>query len=109
MIMTQPFSELNLMMLMPTSNPMEEAPSTAAPTSARDWLRLIRDERRKVREGMGTAEMMSATAPPRGEVLMIKQLVFFERYGKLFLADEPLIYNPEVYRTLLALPDLDAA
>lgn len=43
------------------------------------------------------------SAPPRGEMLLIKQLVFFERYGKLFLGDKPLIFDPHVYRTLLAL------
>ena len=36
-------------------------------------------------------------------MLLIKQLVFFERYGKLFLGDEPLIYDAGAYRSLLAL------
>ena len=36
-------------------------------------------------------------------MLLIKQLVFFERYGKLFLGDEPLIYDAGTYRSLLAL------
>jgi hypothetical protein len=30
--------------------------------------------------------------------------VFFERYGKLFLGQQPLIYDHDVYRSLLAMP-----
>jgi hypothetical protein len=110
MIMTQPFRDLDVTMLMPTANggpgmPGADDTPTPAPTGLRDLVRLVRQERRRLR----SASYVAPQAPPRGEMLLIKQLVFFERYGKLFLADEPLIYNPEVYRTLLALPDLDAA
>lgn len=113
MIMTAPFSELNLMMLAPSASslPGADAEGAAAiPTSAGARLRFVREERRKAkafRESGAAAQMQS---PPRGEMLLIKQLVFFERYGKLFLGDEPLIYDPEVYRALLAsTADLDAS
>jgi hypothetical protein len=33
--------------------------------------------------------------------LLSKQLVYFERYGKLFLADTPLLDDPAVFRGLL--------
>jgi hypothetical protein len=36
----------------------------------------------------------------------MKQLVFFERYGKMFLRDRPLLYDPAVYEALLRLPKL---
>jgi hypothetical protein len=110
MIMTRPFRELDLRLLVPNANGAPAAPGVAdppapVPTGILDFVRLVRQERRRLRQFPGVGPQ----APPHGEFLLIKQLVFFERYGKLFLADEPLIYNPEVYRTLLALPDLDAA
>lgn len=36
--------------------------------------------------------------------LLSKQLVYFERYGKLFLADSPLLDDPAVFRALLDAP-----
>jgi hypothetical protein len=105
MIMTSPFSELNLMMLSPTAAmPTGEAPPT--PTSPLGWLRLIRTERKRANEGGGVAALMGQPSP-RGEMLLVKQLVFFERYGKLFLGDQPLIYDPVVYKTLLELTSGD--
>ncbi|HEY1831864.1 MAG TPA: AarF/ABC1/UbiB kinase family protein [Acidimicrobiales bacterium] len=102
MIMTSPFSEIDLMMLAPptqSSLPGQERTSL----SLVGWLKLARQERRKLRQ-MGLVG--AAQAPPHSELLLIKQLIFFERYGKLFLADRPLIFDPELYRSLLALPDL---
>lgn len=98
MIMTAPFGELDLMMLTPQASIPSDAP-VALPSSLRDWLRVLRSERKKLKSGQLVALPVS---PPRGEMLLVKQLVFFERYGKLFLGDEPLLYDPEVYRSLLA-------
>lgn len=102
MIMSQPFNELDLTQLMPTAG----SPGAPAglPATRADWVRLARSERRRLRAG-GTP----ATAPPQSELLMMKQLVFFERYGKLFLGKRPLLYDLELYRSLLALPDLHPA
>jgi hypothetical protein len=99
MIMNAPFSELDLMMLTPSASLPADEP-IAAPSNPRDWVRLVRSERRKAKRNRGKASVQPI--PPRGELLLIKQLVFFERYGKMFLGDEPLLYDPDVYRTLLA-------
>lgn len=106
MIMTAPFSDLNLMMLSPSASlPTEVAEGVPPmPSTPLGWWRVARDEREKARNGEGTAALMQQQAPPRSEMLLIKQLVFFERYGKLFLGDRPLVDDPEVYRTLLGLP-----
>jgi hypothetical protein len=113
MIMTAPFSELNLMMLAPSAASLPGADADSAvpiPTSVSGRLRLVREERRKAREFRESGAAAQMQSPPRGEMLLIKQLVFFERYGKLFLGDEPLIYDPDVYRALLAsTADLAAA
>ena len=102
MIMTMPFSELNLMMLMPSASSLEQqTDAPPMPNSPRAMLKLIRSERKRMKE-TGWQEAMAQSAPPRGEMLLIKQLVFFERYGKMFLGDQPLIYDESVYRTLLA-------
>jgi hypothetical protein len=40
----------------------------------------------------------------RSLVLLGKQLAYFERYGKLFLPDTPLLHDPAAFERLLALP-----
>ena len=37
----------------------------------------------------------------RGYFLLGKQLMYFERYGKLFLKDSPILADPEFLRALL--------
>jgi tRNA A-37 threonylcarbamoyl transferase component Bud32 len=114
MIMTAPFSELDLMRLAPsaTNLPTPDDAAIKLPTSKAGHLRMLRDERRKAKELRASGITAEMSSPPRGEMLLIKQLVFFERYGKMFLGDEPLIYDPDVYRRLLAstvdalLPDV---
>lgn len=100
-IMNSPFSELDLAMLLPGADGPGSV-QIATPTTLRGWIRLIRQERRRLRE----AKAEPPAGPPRGDLLLIKQLVFFERYGKQFLGDRALIYDTDVYRALLARPDL---
>jgi hypothetical protein len=106
MIMTAPFSELNLMMLTPTASFPSETP-VELPSSPLGWLRLIRAERKKANADDRAVAVQAG--PPRGEMLLIKQLVFFERYGKLFLGDEPLLYDTSAYQSLLAMTGDDVA
>ena len=40
--------------------------------------------------------------------LLSKQLVYFDRYGKLFLPDTPLLDDPAAFRALLGAPPLQA-
>jgi hypothetical protein len=41
--------------------------------------------------------------------LLSKQLVYFERYGKLFLPDTKLLDDPSMYQALLDAPLLTSA
>lgn len=41
--------------------------------------------------------------------LLSKQLVYFDRYGKQFLPDTPLLDDPAMFRALLDAPQLDMA
>ena len=100
LIMTMPFDELNLMMLMPTAT-LPGAEVTMAPTLAAGAVALAAS---RAQADPGGGRRCADVPQPRGELLLIKQLVFFERYGKLFLGNQPLIYDPEVYQALLALP-----
>lgn len=104
LIMNMPFDQIDLMMLMPAAQ-MDAIGDTAIamPASVREWVRTVRDARRTARR----REASETLPPSRGELLLIKQLVFFERYGKMFLGDKPLIFDPDAYRRLLALPELD--
>jgi hypothetical protein len=103
MIMTEPFHSLDLMALMPQAPSASSAGAAGPPTSTLGWLRLLRSERKRLRQP-GAAP---PPAPDRGEMLLVKQLMYFERYGKLYLGDRPLIWDPEVYKALLALPEDD--
>src|SRR4029077_7537876 len=42
----------------------------------------------------------------QAQFLLSKQLVYFDRYGKMFLPDAPLLDDPEVFRALLEAPSL---
>jgi hypothetical protein len=104
-IMTAPFSEVDLTMLAPTTR-IPTAPDSPVATTGLERLRLIREERRRARRGEGISALAQPMAPPRGEILLMKQLLYFERYGKMFLRDRPLLYDPAVYEALLRLPAL---
>jgi hypothetical protein len=60
-------------------------------------LRLQRRLRRAAVEGGG---LMSEFV--RANFLLGKQLMYFERYGKLFLSDVPLVADREFFAALLA-------
>jgi hypothetical protein len=105
-IMTAPFSEVDLTMLAPTTRipAVQDSPTQA---TGLERLRLLRDERRRARRGEGISALAEPMAPPRGEILLMKQLLYFERYGKMFLRDRPLVYDPAAYQALLRLPEVD--
>jgi hypothetical protein len=98
MIMTAPFRELNLMALAPQLQAQQS--SAPMPTTRREWLTFIRAERRRLRAAGGS----SAVVPDRGEVLLVKQLLYFERIGRMHMGDQPLIWDAAIFDALLALP-----
>jgi len=99
-IMTAPFRDLNLMALAPTSATVSGGAEVVG-GSRRARLARVLAERRRVR-GLGG---LPDRPVDRGELLLVKQLVFFERHGKMFLADSPLIWDRAVFQALLALPE----
>lgn len=99
MIMTSPFRDLDLRALMVVSG--DAGGPSEMPTSMRELFKLSRQIRRRYPDGVP-----DVAAPPHGELLMMKQLAFFERYGKLFLGDRPLVYDTDVYSRLLLISEI---
>ena len=68
----------------------------------RQGVSLWRSERRRRREHLASGAIDSSF--DRGMFLLSKQLVYFDRYGKLFLPDVPLMWDREAFRMLLGEP-----
>jgi predicted unusual protein kinase regulating ubiquinone biosynthesis (AarF/ABC1/UbiB family) len=60
-------------------------------------------ERRSAFERLNEMRNREVDVEPvdRGMILLAKQLAYFERYGKLYLADRPLLADPEFFRSVL--------
>ncbi len=100
--LTRPFGEVSLAALL-------EAPQVQAARaegvrahgrSLRSVARRLRTQRRMRRIADESGGLMSDF--DRGTFLLGKQLMYFERYGKLFLADVPILADREFFATLLA-------
>ena len=94
-----PFGQVDLRATL-LSNPTPSAPDGARTVRAR--LHHWRVERRFQRTM--SSSQGAGTAFDRGTFLLSKQLVYLDRYGKLYLPDTPLLWDPEVFRQLLAAP-----
>jgi predicted unusual protein kinase regulating ubiquinone biosynthesis (AarF/ABC1/UbiB family) len=68
--------------------------------SLRSIVKRIRLQRRIHRMALDSGGLMSDF--DRGYFLLGKQLMYFERYGKLFLADVPILSDPDFLALLLA-------
>ena len=66
----------------------------------RSVVRRVRAQRRMRRIADEAGGLMSDF--DRGTFLLGKQLMYFERYGKLFLSDVPLVADREFFAVLLA-------
>jgi predicted unusual protein kinase regulating ubiquinone biosynthesis (AarF/ABC1/UbiB family) len=67
--------------------------------SLRSMIKRVRLQRRIHKMALDSGGMMSDF--DRGYFLLGKQLMYFERYGKLFLADVPILSDPEFIALLL--------
>ena len=88
-LLTLPFGEVNVSDLMSMGPPRNGGPP---PT----W----RERRRYIIHMMDSDGLGSRF--DRAQFLLGKQLVYFERYGQLFMADTPLLSDPAFYKALLA-------
>ena len=100
--LTRPFGEVSLAALVeaPQVQAVRATGAVAHERSVRSLLRLIRNQRRMRRIAEGSGGLLSDFN--RGMFLLGKQLMYFERYGKLFLADVPIMADREFIASLLA-------
>ncbi len=119
-IFSRPFGEIRLTDLLATTDSLaqkarEAAPSTgdevaaltaAARRGAREAVALWRSERRRRRDLIASGA--HETSFDRAMFLLGKQLVYFDRYGKLFLPDVPILWEREAFERLLAEPVVPA-
>jgi aarF domain-containing kinase len=110
-IFSKPFGEIDLTGLLMT--PEAGGPATTAatapdrdPATPMSTFEFWRSERRRRRALMASG--VNETAFDRGMFLLGKQLVYFDRYGKLFLPDVPLLWDRDAFERLLAEPVVPA-
>ena len=98
-----PFGQVDLRMLMGEGTVEQArggtpAPPQTRPAKVRFWL----SERRRV-AALVESEGFGGNFD-RVNFLLSKQLVYFDRYGKLYLPNTPLLYDPAAFRALLETP-----
>ena len=95
-MLTRPFNEVNLAEMMegpPVPIEMGDRPPAG--------VVLRRLATRRLRRSNGDTDQ-PGIAFDRQMFLLTKQLAYFERYGKLYLGDLPLLHDPDVFRRFLA-------
>ena len=100
--LTRPFGEVSLAALLQA--PQIEAAKVRGAAAHERTLRSVLARLRRQRRMRRIAESSGGLNSDfdRGTFLLGKQLMYFERYGKLFLSDVPILNDPDFLRQLLA-------
>lgn len=104
-VLTRPFGEISLSELLMA--PQQEI------ARKRAELRAAQGKARRSPGNHGTIQRLRrslpADLPPidRGMMLLGKQLAYFERYGKLYLKEAPLLADEDFFTAVLAAGHLD--
>jgi hypothetical protein len=116
-IMTRPFGQVSLadLMMLPqqeVNRARRQAEAERLGITDAEAARRLRALRRRVRYWRELRQLRKESAVDmpaidHGMVLLGKQLAYFERYGKLYLADVPLLHDPVFFGELLTAPPLD--
>ena len=103
-LLSSPIGEVDLraMLLGVGAN---EVPQEKARNGLRDNVGYWWEERRRQRALMASEGFGGGF--DQATFLLGKQLIYFERYGKRYLPDVPLIDDPEAYRSLLDMMGTD--
>ena len=106
--LTRPFGEVSLAGLMQTIQlQVAQAQGIEAHSrSLRAILHRLRSQRRLRRMADESGGLMSEF--DRGTFLLAKQLMYFERYGRLFVSELPILHDRAFIAQLLAGVDLSA-
>jgi predicted unusual protein kinase regulating ubiquinone biosynthesis (AarF/ABC1/UbiB family) len=108
-ILTRPFGEVSLSTLIAApQTQMARARGQRAQTgSIRSIIRRLREQRKLRRQTEAYGGMDSEF--DRGSFLLAKQLMYFERYGKMFMADTPILADRSFFESLVAAADIPPA
>jgi predicted unusual protein kinase regulating ubiquinone biosynthesis (AarF/ABC1/UbiB family) len=98
-LLTRPFGEASLATLLGAIQGRLPGTDVATRPSWRARLRRLRDQRR-LHAGV-FAHGAVGSSFDRGTFLLAKQLMYFERYGKLFMADSSLLADREFMTEVL--------
>jgi hypothetical protein len=99
-LLTRPFGEASLATLLGAIQGQVAATDGSARRGWRARLRHLR-EQRKLHAGV-FAHGAVGSSFDRGTFLLGKQLMYFERYGKMFMADSSLLADRDFLARLLA-------
>lgn len=107
-ILTRPFGEVSLSQIFqgPQDRAGQAEGEIASRRSPREVVRRWR-EMRRYRNRMAHHGGVGSSFD-RGTFLLGKQLLYFERYGKMFLSDVSLVADEEFLRAALAGPPISA-
>jgi len=100
-VLTRPFGEISLGAIMQA--PMDQITrSHGIGQESRSLISIAKRFRQQRRlRGMIESHGNVGSTFDRGTFLLSKQLIYFERYGKMFLSDVSLLSDPEFFASLL--------
>jgi hypothetical protein len=100
-VLLRPFGEVSLGTLIQA--PQVQAAKAQGIEAHNRSLRAVLGRLRAQRRLRRLADQSGGTDSDfdRGTFLLGKQLMYFERYGKMFLADVPLLHDRAFFETLL--------
>jgi predicted unusual protein kinase regulating ubiquinone biosynthesis (AarF/ABC1/UbiB family) len=107
-MLTQPFGQVSVATLLQAPQEAVNQARGADPTD-RSWWALVKRLRYQRRlQAMVNAQGVAGSAFDRGTFLLSKQLLYFERYGRMFMADTSLLDDRAFFARLLAeTPSVD--
>jgi len=103
-LMTRPFGDIDLNEALRNrrmTRPEEEMDAAQRKSDAKRIRAQRRFDRQALRSGLADSNFGQAN------FLLFKQLLYFDRYGKLYLADESLLANRDLLESLVGTSALD--
>jgi predicted unusual protein kinase regulating ubiquinone biosynthesis (AarF/ABC1/UbiB family) len=106
--LTKPLSEVSMASLLMTGDDVVRLATGEAPArkTLRDRWRGMRLAARSYRESLASGAFENTTM--RMSFLATKQLVYLERYGRMYIPDESILQDHDFLRAALAAPPADA-
>jgi predicted unusual protein kinase regulating ubiquinone biosynthesis (AarF/ABC1/UbiB family) len=101
-MLTRPFGQVSVATLLQAPQDAVNQARGGDPTDRSLWALVKRLRYQRRLQAMVNAQGVAGSAFDRGTFLLSKQLLYFERYGRMFLADTSLLDDRQFFATLLA-------